>query len=201
MKASLSASASDFNSLIKNGRFTTKNGKKLSLEQGTREALALLGQTKEYGGNVYIIGNGGSAAVASHIHNDFCNVGGLRAMTLHEPAVLTCFSNDYGYERAYSMLIEKMVRKNDLLVAISSSGKSENILNAAITMRACQGKVITLTGFLGNNPLCTLGDLNFWVDSKSYGQVEIAHLFTLHHWADRMGAEWMVSDKVVCIVS
>jgi D-sedoheptulose 7-phosphate isomerase len=201
MKASLSASASDFNKLVSNGNFTTKQGKALSLEQGTCEALALLGKAKENLGNVYIIGNGGSAAVASHIHNDFCNVGGLRAMTLHEPAVLTCFSNDYGYEHAYSTLIEKLAGKKDLLIAISSSGQSKNILNAAIAMRARQGSVITLTGFSANNPLRTTGDLNFWVNSQNYGLVEIAHLFTLHHWSDRISAEWSDSQKVVSIVN
>ena len=199
MKASLSASSNDFHKLIKNGSFTTRQGRELSLEQGTCEALSLLGKTKNNSGNVYIIGNGGSAAVASHIHNDFCNVGGLRSMTLHEPAVLTCFTNDYGYEHAFSTLIEKMAGKNDLLIAISSSGQSKNILNASIAMRACQGTVITLTGFAANNPLRTTGDLNFWVNSSNYGLVEIAHLFTLHHWSDRIGAEWQDSRKVVSI--
>ncbi|WP_455209597.1 SIS domain-containing protein [Kaarinaea lacus] len=201
MKASLIASSNDFNKLIRNGNFTTKQGQALSLEQGSCEALTLLSKTKENSGNVYIVGNGGSAAVASHIHNDFCNVGGLRAMTLHEPAVLTCFSNDYGYERAYSTLIEKMAGKNDLLIAISSSGQSKNIINAALAMRTCHGSVITLTGFSANNPLRLSGDLNFWVNSKSYGLVEIAHLFTLHHWSDRIGVEWEDSRKVVSIVN
>lgn len=201
MKASLSVSSNDFSRLIKNGNFTTKDGKALTLEMGTCEALSLLEQVKESGANVYIVGNGGSAAVASHIHNDFCNVGGLRAMTLHEPAVLTCFSNDYGYENAYASLIKKMARKNDLLIAISSSGQSKNILNASIAMRACQGKVITLTGFSPQNPLRTTGDLNFWVKSKNYGLVEIAHLFTLHHWSDRIAAEWEENEKVISMVN
>jgi D-sedoheptulose 7-phosphate isomerase len=201
MKASLIASCNDFNKLIKSGDFTTRQGKTLSLEQGSCEALTLLGKTKDNIGNVYIIGNGGSAAVASHIHNDFCNVGGLRAMTLHDPALLTCFSNDYGYDHAYSTLIEKMAGKNDLLIAISSSGQSKNILNASLAMRACQGAVITLTGFSPNNNLRAVGDLNFWVNSNNYGLVEIAHLFTLHHWSDRIGAEWEDSRKVVSIVN
>ena len=201
MKATLSASANDFQKLIKNASFTTMQGKALSLEQGTCEALRLLSATKQNAGNVYIIGNGGSSAVASHIHNDFCNVGGLRAMTLHEPAVLTCFSNDYGYENAYATLLDKMARKGDLLIAISSSGQSKNILNAAIAMRARQGAVITLTGFMANNPLRNTGDLNVWVNSNNYGLVEIGHLFTLHHWSDRIGAEWTDTHKVVSIVN
>ena len=201
MKAGLSASSNDFNKLINSSRFTTHKGKELSQEQGSCDALTLLQSTKESGGNVYLIGNGGSAAVASHIHNDFCNVGGIRSVTLHESALLTCFSNDYGYEHAYSTMLEKTARKNDLLIAISSSGQSKNILNAAIAMRARQGSVITLTGFSANNPLRTTGDLNFWVNSQNYGLVEIAHLFTLHHWSDRISAEWSDSQKVVSIVN
>jgi D-sedoheptulose 7-phosphate isomerase len=201
MKTSLSASSNDFHKLIKNGLFTNAKGKDLSLDQGTCEALQILHNTKEQAGNVYLIGNGGSAAVASHIHNDFCNVGGLRAMTLHDPAVLTCFSNDYGYDYAYATLIEKMAGQNDLLIAISSSGQSKNIVNAAIAMRACQGTVITLTGFLPNNPLRTIGELNFWINSNNYGMVEIAHLFTLHHWSDRISAEWASAHPVVSIVN
>jgi D-sedoheptulose 7-phosphate isomerase len=199
MKATLSASSNDFNRLIKNSRFTDNKGNELSHEKGTVEALKLLQATKEYAGNVYIVGNGGSAAVASHIYNDFCNMGGLRAVTLHEPSLLTCFSNDYGYENAYSSMLEKTARKNDLLIAISSSGQSNNIVNAAIAMRARQGAVITLTGFSENNPLRTIGELNFWVDSKNYGLVEIAHLFTLHHMSDQLAAQMSQSNIVLSI--
>ncbi|WP_455204738.1 SIS domain-containing protein [Kaarinaea lacus] len=200
MKASLSACSNDFNKLVETSVFTDANGGECSLEFGTREALKLLHKVKQCSGNVYIIGNGGSAAVASHITNDFCNVGGLRAMTLHEPAVLTCFSNDYGYEQAYAMQVERMARKDDLLIAISSSGQSKNIVNAAIAMRANRGNVITLTGFSADNPLRGLGDLNYWIASEDYGIVEIAHLFALHHWSDRIGVECSQSQKVVSIV-
>ena len=201
MKASLSACSNEFNKLIKNSAFTDAKGMACSLEQGTREALNLLHATKQDGGNVYIVGNGGSAAVASHICNDFCNIGGLRVMTLHEAAVLTCFTNDYGYEQAYAVQIEKMARKEDLIIAISSSGQSKNIINAAIAMRGFGGTVITLSGFASNNPLRTIGDLNYWVSSHEYGFVEIAHLFALHHWSDRMGIEWSITDKVISIAN
>jgi D-sedoheptulose 7-phosphate isomerase len=197
MKAGLSASSNDFNKLINSSRFTTHKGKELSQEQGSCDALTLLLSTKESGGNVYLIGNGGSAAVASHIHNDFCNVCGIRSVTLHESALLTCFSNDYGYEHAYSTMLEKTARKNDLLIAISSSGQSKNIINAAIAMRSRKAAVITLTGFSVSNPLRTIGEINFWVDSQSYGLVEIAHLFALHHWSDSLAALSLESNVVV----
>lgn len=201
MKNSLSACGSEFSKIIKDSRFTDIQGIERSLEQGTRAALDLLLTTKRGGGNVYIIGNGGSASVASHIANDFCNIGELRVMTLHEPTSLTCFTNDYGYERAYAVQIEKMARKGDLIIAISSSGKSRNIVNAAVAMRNYAGYVITLSGFSATNPLRHIGDLNYWVPSHEYGLVEIAHLFALHHWSDRMGFEWAATDKIVSLAN
>lgn len=201
MKTSLSACSSEFSRLIKDSLFTNASGIECNLEQGTRDALNMLLETKTVGGNVYIVGNGGSASVASHMANDFCNIGELRATTLHEPASLTCFTNDYGYEHAYAVQIQKMARKGDLVIAISSSGQSKNIINAAIAMRSFGGSVITLSGFSSSNPLRTIGDLNYWVASNEYGMVEIAHLFALHHWSDRMGYEWSIENKAIRVAN
>jgi len=187
---SLAARSNDFNSLIHNSQFTDAFGTALSMDAGTLEALMLLKAVRDCGGNVYVIGNGGSAAVASHITTDFCNVAGLRSMTLHEPSVITCFSNDFGYEHSYSIRLKKIARQGDLLIAISSSGQSKNILNAVNSARETGAAVITLSGFSAQNPLRQRGDINFWIASDEYGLVEIGHLFTLHHWSDRIGVEW-----------
>lgn len=186
----LSAQADSFQSVVRSSQYTDRDNLPIDTEEGTRRAIAMLNETATSGGNIFVIGNGGSAAVASHIITDFCNVGGLRAMTLHEPSVITCLSNDYGYEHVFSARLIKIARKEDVLVAISSSGNSLNMLNAAKCMRGIGASIITLTGFKAENPLRQRGDLNYWVDSPQYGLVEIAHLFALHHWADRMGLEW-----------
>lgn len=147
-----------------------------------------LAQACESQGSVYVIGNGGSAGVASHAVIDLVNVAKLRAFTLHEPALLTCMANDYGYEQAFARLLAQMAKPGDVLIAISSSGNSANIRNAATQMTDSGGAVITLSGFAADNPLRSLGDINIWLDSRDYGLVEIGHQFILHNMSDRFGA-------------
>ena len=160
---------------------------RLSLEQGLNQAFKILKKAKQAERHVYLVGNGGSAAVASHAITDFINAAGLRASTLHEPSILTCLSNDYGYETAFARNLSRHARPGDVLVAISSSGRSKNILNAVHAMRQKKGVVITLSGFDAANPLRSKGDINIWLDSRDYGQVEVGHLFVLHHLADSFG--------------
>ncbi|MBF0219420.1 MAG: SIS domain-containing protein [Gammaproteobacteria bacterium] len=167
--------------LLLNSRCQLQDGTPLALAAGLRQIQQIWHESQQRGGSVYLLGNGGSAAVASHIVNDLCNTAGISASTLHEPALLTCYANDYGYEMAYARLLARMAKPRDVLVAISSSGASANILQAVAAMRSLGGEVITLSGFCAANPLRKEGHLNLWVDSSDYGQVEIAHLFLLHH--------------------
>lgn len=139
--------------------------------------------------SVFLLGNGGSSAVASHIANDFCNTSGLRAFTLSDQAMLTCFTNDYGYTNAYGMLLARLARPDDVLIAISSSGGSSNIVTAIQKMLALGGRVMTLTGFSEDNPVRRLGEINAWLDSKEYGLVETGHLLIMHYLADRFSLE------------
>lgn len=139
---------------------------------------------------VFIVGNGGSAAVAAHACTDFLNMCKLSATTLHEAAMLTCMSNDYGYENAFARMVAQHAGEGDMLIAISSSGKSANIRNAVTAFRSAGGgKVFTLSGFGADNPLRAMGDMNLWLDSANYGIVEIGHQFVLHNLSDRIVAE------------
>ncbi|MBF0470579.1 MAG: SIS domain-containing protein [Gammaproteobacteria bacterium] len=175
-----------FCKLLSDCRCRDDSGSPLDLDAGLQQCLELLQTISLRQAMVFVVGNGGSAAVASHLVNDLCNSGGVRAMTLHEPALLSCYSNDYGYEQAYGLLLERMAGSDDLLLAISSSGESANIINAANTMRKLGGRVVTFSGFGGENRLQRLGEINFWLDSAHFGSVEIGHLFLLHHLADRL---------------
>lgn len=177
-----------FAALLASCEITGKDGASSGIEPGMNAALQILARVRGDGGSVYVIGNGGSAAVASHAVIDLVNVAKLRAFTLHEPAVLTCIVNDYGYENAYSRLLAHMARPGDVLVAISSSGRSANIRNAATQVAGNGGSVITLSGFLHDNPLRSLGDVNIWLDASDYGLVEVGHQFILHNLSDRFGA-------------
>ena len=158
--------------------------------QDSQDTILLLVQSLEKlrstAGHLYLVGNGGSAGVASHAATDFLNSGKLRASTLHDPSLMTCMSNDYGYDLAFARILATVAGSNDMLFAISSSGQSANIRNAAIEMCKLGGSVVTLTGFRRDNPLRSLGDLNIWLDSDDYGMVEIGHQFVLHNLADRI---------------
>lgn len=184
----LASRAQQFATLLGSCEITGKSGSSLGAEHGLTAALQILAQMRANNGSVYVIGNGGSAAVASHAVIDLINVAKLRAFTLHEPSVLTCIVNDYGYENAYSRLLAHMARQEDVLIAISSSGRSMNIRNAATQVVNNGGSVITLSGFLNDNPLRSMGDINIWLDASDYGLVEIGHQFILHNMSDRFGA-------------
>ncbi len=126
------------------------------------------------------IGNGGSAAIAIHAHVDFANAGGLETVDLMSPAMLTCTANDYGYENVFARPVELFAKEGDILFAISSSGKSPNILEACEVARFGKCYIVTFSGFNPDNPLRRLGDVNFYVPSNHYGFVEIAHQTLIH---------------------
>lgn len=186
---SLNMRAAQFQALLANCVFTDAAGQALAIEAGIQRAMQYLRAIRTQGNHVYLIGNGGSASIASHSLTDFMNVAKLRAHTLHDSSVLTCMTNDYGYENAFARMLAQVVSKGDALIAISSSGKSPNIRNAAQEVKQRGGIVITLSGFDHANPLRSLGDLNIWLDSHDYGFVEIGHQFVLHNIADRFGRE------------
>ena len=134
----------------------------------------LLG-VKNSGKKVIIAGNGGSAAMASHVSVDFTKQGGIRTVNFNEADLITCFSNDYGYEHWVVKAIEFYGDEGDLVILISSSGSSKNMVNAAQTTKNLGMHVITFTGFKTDNPLKQEGELNFWVDSKAYNVIENTH--------------------------
>ncbi len=182
---SLTFCAAQFGALLARSKITGKDGAALEQESGMLAVMQMLIQVRKSQCSVYIIGNGGSAGVASHAVIDFVNVAKLRAFTLHDPSLLTCMANDYGYENAFARILAQIAKPMDVLIAISSSGRSMNIRNAARQMAGNGGRVMTLSGFAGDNPLRLLGDINVWLDSSDYGLVEIGHQFILHNISDR----------------
>jgi D-sedoheptulose 7-phosphate isomerase len=173
--------ASKFQSVLAEAEFSDQERSMLVCEKGIKINLAMLEALRDRKGSLFLVGNGGSAAVVSHILTDFINVAGLNARTLHESSLLSCMSNDYGYENSFAQPLSTLVQKNDLLIAVSSSGQSVNIRNAVEQVKKMGGETITLSGFDSDNPLRGMGGLNFWLPSKDYGLVEIGHLFYLHY--------------------
>jgi len=136
----------------------------------------LIKTTYNYGKKILIFGNGGSAAISSHFSVDLTKNAGLRCVNFNEADLITCFANDYGFERWVEKAIDFYGDEGDLLIVISSSGNSKNMLNGVKAARNGKFKaVVTFSGFKEENPLHQLGDINLWVDSKAYNFVENMH--------------------------
>jgi len=137
-------------------------------------------------GKVIIVGNGGSAAISSHVSVDLTKNTRVRSINFNEADLITCFANDYGYERWIEKALDFYARPEDVLILISSSGRSKNILNAAQKAKEMGMKLITLSGFDADNPLRTMGHINFWVNNNTYNVVEMSHHVWLLAIADQI---------------
>ena len=181
----------DFNESVHSTRCKVE-GREASLHEGFVAAESLLGAIREAEGTVWWVGNGGSSALCSHLSQDVLNKLRIRSLVLNDPALLTCMANDFGYENVYSRPLELLVRPGDLLIAISSSGKSANILACAELARRKGMKLISLSGFDASNPLWHApADIAFYLPSTLYGQVEVGHETLVHSILETM---WL-NDK------
>ena len=150
------------------------------------ETAAMIESIKSTPNKVILAGNGGSAAMASHVSVDLTKNAGIRAINFNEADLITCFGNDYGYERWVERAIGFYAQKGDLVIMISSSGSSENIINGALKAKEMGLKLVTLSGFDKDNPLSKIGDVSLWVDSESYNYVEITHQVWLLAIVDKL---------------
>ncbi len=178
-----------FIDLLNSVLVTTRDGVTLDYGDGIAGVCALIRQQSGAGKKLIFIGNGGSAAIAAHMALDFWKNGGMKAVSFNDGVTLTCLGNDYGYAHVFEKPVEMFGEAGDILIAISSSGKSENILRgvAAATAKGC--KVITLSGFGADNPLRNMGEYNFYVGSGKYGPVEVIHQYLIHCILDLLLAE------------
>lgn len=152
----------------------------LSGADGLNSILSRLSACKERGSKIMFIGNGGSAAICSHMAIDFMNAGKIRAMDFNSGPLITCLANDYGFENFFAKAIKIHGRKNDVIVAISSSGKSQDIIRGVEAGKKLGCQIITLSGFKEDNPLFSMGNINIYVPVSRYGEVEVSHYFILH---------------------
>jgi D-sedoheptulose 7-phosphate isomerase len=142
------------------------------------EIVKILKEIKRKRKKVILVGNGGSAAMASHVSVDLTKICKIRAINFNEADLLTCFANDYGYENWVQKALSFYADKGDLLICISSSGQSKNIINGAKFAKKIGCKVVTLTGFGKKNKVRKIGHVNLWINSKNYNLVEMTH----HIW-------------------
>ena len=158
----------------------TASGANLTFDDGMSLGIERILKCSQRRNKVIFIGNGGSAAIASHQAVDYWKNGGVAAIAFNDASLLTCISNDFGYDRVFAEPVLRFASAGDVLIAISSSGQSANILSAVTAAREMKCEVITLSGFSNTNPLRKEGELNFYVPSASYGIVEVSHLTVLH---------------------
>jgi D-sedoheptulose 7-phosphate isomerase len=154
------------------------------LVEGIERAARLIDARTTAGNKLMFIGNGASAAISSHQATDFWKAGGMRAIAFNDASLLTCISNDFGYRHVFEKPIEMFGEKGDVLVAISSSGQSENILCGVEAAKIKEVEILTLSGFASDNPLRTMGSFNFYVSSNKYGHVEVVHHAICHCMLD-----------------
>jgi len=166
--------------VIRDAECTDFQRAEISMDAAFEHVRAQAHAAHERGNKLMFIGNGGSAGITSHLATDFSKNGGLRATAFNDGAVLTCLGNDFGYEHVFAKQIEWHGQPGDLLLAISSSGRSANILKGVCAARERGCGVVTMSGFGEDNPLRLAGDVNFYVRSSFYGFVEVAHLALLH---------------------
>lgn len=148
--------------------------------------LEMFTRHKQQQKQLFFIGNGGSSAIASHMTADFMKNGGMNTYSLYDNAVTTCMGNDFGYEYIFSKPLEFLIKEDDLLVAISSSGNSLNIIHAIEVAKRKKASVITFTGFQPDNKVKQMGDFNVYVPCEKYGMVESLHNLILQQIVDEI---------------
>lgn len=166
--------------LLQDVAVTDRGGARILCEEACEWVRDCAHKAHDGGNKLMFVGNGGSSAIASHLAIDYSKNGRLRSMAFNDAAALTCLGNDLGYEQVFSAQVDLHARPGDLLVAISSSGRSPNILGAALAAREVGTTIATFSGFSEDNELRSLGDVNFFVPSAEYGFVEVAHLALCH---------------------
>ena len=153
---------------------------------GVFAGIAMIQRAKK----IMMVGNGGSAATCSHIGFDLMWAAkSAPVVNLCEPGALTSLGNDVGFDDVFAKQVGWHSTPGGLLIALSCSGNSLNILNAAEEAKRRHMDVMTLSGFSPYNSLRKLGDLNIYVPSSEYGIVQIAHEAILHCMVDRMAED------------
>jgi D-sedoheptulose 7-phosphate isomerase len=168
-----------------------------SINQKVIQMAKMMESVRTDGKKIIVAGNGGSAAMASHVAVDFAKQTGIRTVTFNDVSLVTCFANDFGYEYWLSKAIQRFAERGDLIVLISSSGTSPNIVNAAKVAKDQGCQLVTLTGFEEHNPVSVQADLQFWINSRAYNVIECVHQIWLLAVCDLIKgkAEYSAQDE------
>ena len=181
---------SKLNELLDSLEITDKFGNKLDNDYGFSVIKELLLKVKEKNNTVYAIGNGASASMASHFSADLAKNGKIHTQVFSDLALITAISNDLSYDKVFAEPLMRRGSEGDLLVAISSSGNSQNILNAVNTAKDFNMHILTLSAISHENKLRKMGNINIYVPADTYGNAESCHAVILHHCIDQILATY-----------
>lgn len=163
---------------------TDREGKNISPNAALAQWEQMVADLRIKCGEIYFCGNGASASMACHCAADMAKNGKVRTRVLTDPALISAVGNDLAYDEVFSAPLRWFMASGDMLVVISSSGNSPNILKAVAAAREKGNICITLSAFSPHNSLRFLGDFNFYLPASSYGIAESVHATLLHHWMD-----------------
>ena len=175
---------SDLYVLLESLTVLDSQGNFFDAEEGFVRLTQLTFRVHSEGATIYYLGNGASASMASHFAADMAKTGGVRTMVFTDLSLLTAVANDLSYEAVYAEPLKWYMKRGDMVVAISSSGNSPNIVRAVVQAKGLGGTVITISAMNEDNAIRKLGDLNFYIPAKTYGLAETAHAAILHFWMD-----------------
>jgi D-sedoheptulose 7-phosphate isomerase len=161
-----------------------RHGEALNVDEGFSRLKALVGSCAEKRQRAYFVGNGASASMACHFSTDLAKMAGVPTEVFTDPSLITATGNDMGYERTFAYPLSQRVVPGELLIAISSSGNSANIVSAIDQVHGLGGHVVTFTAMSPSNAMRSMGDLNFYIPAASYGMAESGHAVLLHHLVD-----------------
>lgn len=155
---------------------------KLINSDGAIEKISFLAnsfkENSSKGGSLLFFGNGASASISGHAALDFTKQAKIKSYCFHDPALITAYSNDYGFSNSFSRILDSYGNENDIVIAVSVSGTSSNIIELFNKARDRDLTTVSFTGRSPNNPVRSNSDFSFWVDSKAYNIVESVH----HIW-------------------
>ena len=143
-----------------------------------------LKSTRNKGARLIFAGNGASSSISSHAALDFTKQGKIEALTFSDPVLSSAYSNDFGFENALKEIFNSYRKEGDVVILVSTSGNSPNIVNLALRAREIGHTVVSFTGKSNSNKLKKNSDIAFWVDSYAYNIVENVHMIWLGYLID-----------------
>ncbi len=170
--------------LLRNLSFWDADAQALPVDAGFSVWCRYTEEVRKDNGTIYLVGNGASASMASHMAADLAKNARLHTQVFSDLSLITAVANDMGYEHVFSEPLSRRGGGADMLVAISSSGRSPNVLAATRTARRLSMTIVTLSAMDLETPLRSAGDLNAWLPCRTYGDAETCHATVLHHWMD-----------------